>query len=63
MEDLTDLYMNQKSPGELIAKAWAESARNQAAVNYIAGMIDGLRFANAISLEEYNIFCDQYLTG
>jgi hypothetical protein len=60
MEDLKPIYKKQKTASELVEKAWAESAKNEVARNYIAGMVDGLRFANAVSLLEYTRLCDQY---
>ena len=37
----------------MLEAAWQSSAKNLAAISYMAGMLDGLRYLHAISLDTY----------
>ncbi|WP_045861819.1 hypothetical protein [Teredinibacter purpureus] len=54
MEDLKHSLANSPTPTALLSEAWASSEQNMAARHYMAGMLDALRYAKAITLEEYN---------
>ena len=61
LQDLKTELAQAASPASLLEKAWHSSLMNATARGYIAGMIDALRYANAISLEEYNSFYTIYV--
>lgn len=42
-----------KTAQDLIKESWDTSIKNNSAYNYIAGMIDALRWAEMINEEEY----------
>lgn len=48
---------------ELIEIVWQQSQKNHAAIMLIAGMLDGLRWADKISAEEYSGYYDEFVFG
>jgi len=60
-EDLMRMYRECKSPQEFLKLYWENSNKNVAAYNYMAGAIDALRFAKALSYEEYSNAIGDYI--
>lgn len=60
MEDLKHSLANSPTPTALLREAWASSEQNMAARQYMAGMLDALRYAKAITLEENNYWYEFY---
>jgi hypothetical protein len=52
-QDLKAELARQPSVDEMLEAAWQSSAKNLAAISYMAGMLDGLRYLHAISLDTY----------
>lgn len=59
--DLSPKFKMVADPMLLIQKVWETSTKNVAAHGYIVGMIDGLRWSNRITLEEYNELYDKFI--
>lgn len=60
-EDLMRIYRECKSPQEFLKLCWENSNKNAASYNYMAGAIDALRFAKALSHEEYSKAIGDYI--
>ena len=60
-EDLKSIYKEINTPYEFVDLLWEKSTKNNAAYNYIAGVIDCLRYTESITSEEYDNLIEKYL--
>lgn len=62
-QDLKDELASAATPADFLAQAWEQSTKNAVARGVMAGMLDGLRYAKAISVVEYSAGYDRYVLG
>lgn len=63
IQDLKPTLAEQQTTSGFLEAAWQSSAKNAVARGYMAGVLDALRFANAISTDEYSAGHDYYVLG
>ena len=63
MTDLKDEIKNIDNVPTLLRTLWDNSTKNAAAVNYMAGVIDGLRWSLLITPGDYDTFMEAYVYG
>jgi len=61
MEDLTPKFMAFSNPREFVSHVWETSQKNAAASQYIAGVIDALRWSHAITVKDYSELYEKYI--
>jgi hypothetical protein len=61
--ELKDILLSTKDVNAFLTEAWESSIKNSAARNYMAGLIDSLRWAGRISSEEHDAAYDTFVTG
>ena len=61
--ELKDNLLGIKDVTTFLNEAWESSIKNSAARNYMAGLIDSLRWAGRISGEEHDTAYDTYVYG
>ena len=61
MQDLRDEMMYSTGPLDFIEQAWETSLKNAAAIHYISGVLDTLRFTRMLTAKEYNLLYEKYV--
>ena len=61
MQDLRDEMMYSTGPLDFIEQAWETSLQNAAAIHYISGVLDALRYTRVITLQEYDRMYTKYI--
>ncbi|MCG9124280.1 hypothetical protein LH460_06290 [Laribacter hongkongensis] len=62
-QDLKPDLAELPTASDFLEAAWQSSAKNAVARGYMAGVLDALRFAKAISVDEYSAGYDRYVYG
>ena len=57
--DLNDSYKKQPNAEALVRYAIEDSAKNEKAYSYVAGMLDALRYAKLLTYEQYDKLYDE----